>query len=203
MGSLLNRITFEDGARVITMTSKSKKDAGKYLLKTELKIKAWDNFSNKSGEPLINPKYLEEIKQILEDVITHFNRITLPCFPQKFRLMTHDVLWSQCRISDYKNKLNFAVERLTNQWEDVLAEAKKRLENKFSEEQYPQKDFLANQYDIELETEHNPVSTTELLGKYSVFHRKPSICEAIEYGKKLQQEMKKSPEKRKLPDWPY
>ena len=180
-------------------------EQGPWLFKCTIRVRTWENKSSRHGEPLINPGFLEEINNLISKAKQKMCEITVPGFPEECRLLPAENFELLFLISDLKEKIRIAKQQLAERLTEEIGEARSRLGDKFDPDEYPDEESLKSAFSIEFSVEkENPVSARKTLGKYAKNYRKrePDMWDAIEWGRKLEEAMKKPPEERKLPEWP-
>jgi len=99
-----------------------------------------------------------------------------------------------------------SLDELSAKWDEVLAEARERLGNKFLLDDYPVPSALGELWKADLKwSPEETVTSLTLLGEFSAFFerpRPPDIFDSIAWGRELEKQMAKPPGERKIPPFP-
>lgn len=202
------------------------------LRKIRLKLGKWPNRCIDHNEPLVNPCFLVKIESFFHALRTELYRFTLPGFPEDCRLLpvenAHfgtfrcanpdemkagldlDVagFWMSVAGGQENNyvrdKLNEHSTRLVERWDEVLAEARRRLGRKFRESDYPSPATIKSHFTVDWEIEQGSILLSSHLPSSIPLtqHVSPNIFEAVALTTKLKEAEGNRAEQRRILDLP-
>ena len=160
------------------METTSESDSCPPFSKCHLTMVAWHNGVGTSVAPLIAPCFLEKIDRAFAVCRDLALRTSFPVFGEDYRicgLTEHYVMWLKPTWSEAQGKLNDAQKALQAKWPEVLSEAEGRLGEKFTPNLFPDPTSILGLWKVEIKFSgydtRAAVTTRELLGKFSRFHK--------------------------------
>ena len=194
----------------MTMNAISEENLVPCLTRCHIRLTAWSNRAGSLITPLVAPHFLQEVNEAFVACRDWAYRATLPVFGERYRLLLRipgtGTLEDHNRGYEAERQLSEAIKNLQIRWPEVLTEAEERLKGAFSPSLFPNPTRLSELWLVEVVTpsgsEKRSVSTLELLGAFSKFHKSDPAaekCEILTYLEELHEEKAKLAERRKLP----
>jgi hypothetical protein len=190
------------------MNTSIESDKSPLFYKCYLSLKRWHNRSSDHNEPLISAAFLGRVNQALAICESWKDEQTLCVLGEDYRLVD-TYFWVSDTFAQWRSGRDLlltSLDELSAKWDEVLAEARERLGNKFLLDDYPAPSALGELWKADLKWRpEETVTSLTLLGEFSAFFerpRPPDIFDSIAWCRELEKQMAKPPGERKTPPFP-